>query len=223
MSRNVQLLHNFEEAEYWINRMFGAGLIGLQKPQITDLHAARERVRNSLRLLVKGFTPDPGPFAEIQKGYLLLQEFLPNNTHDTRVTVVGNRAFAFRRHNRPDDFRASGSGRIDWDVPQIDLEMIRLAFRAQRKLQAQSLAIDGMYRNGEPVIGEISYIYESWAVESCPGHWEIASDDTEANDLQWVEGHLRPEDAILEDFLARVEAHKTRSEPALGEMTTLRI
>src|SRR4051795_6807285 len=29
MSNNVRLVHNFDEAEYWINRMFGAGLISL--------------------------------------------------------------------------------------------------------------------------------------------------------------------------------------------------
>jgi glutathione synthase/RimK-type ligase-like ATP-grasp enzyme len=221
MSRNVQLLNNIEEAEYWIDRMFGAGLVALEKPQVTDLNAARGRVRNALRLLVKGLTPDPGRLSEVQRGYLLVQEFLPGNTHDTRVTVVGNRAFAFRRHNRPDDFRASGSGRIDWEVDKIDPQMVRLAFRAQRKLGAQSLAIDGMYRNGEPVIGEISYIYESWAVEACPGHWETSEGDRDSTDLKWVEGHVRPEDAILEDFLSVLDNRGAPGpDAALREVAT---
>jgi len=204
MSRNVQLLHNLEEAEYWIDRMFGAGLVALQKPELGGLKGAGDRARSAARLLVKGLPPAPNQFAEVQRGYLLLQEFLDGNEFDNRITVIGNRAFGFRRFNRPDDFRASGSGRIDWDHTKIDPAMVRLAFRAQRKLQAQSFAIDGMYRKGEPVIGEISYIYESWAVEACPGHWEIAEDDTEATEMKWVEGHLKPEDAILEDFLSEL-------------------
>ena len=200
MSNNVRLVHNFAEAEYWIDRMFGAGLLTLEKPE-AGLAGMRKRSKDAARLLVKGLTPGPFPFAELQRGYLLLQEFLPGNTYDTRVTCIGNRAFAFRRHNRPDDFRASGSGRIDWDVSKIDPEMVRLAFRARRKLQSQSLAIDGLYRNGQPVIIECSYVYDTWAVETCPGHWEVDEDDTEAKDLKWVEGRVWPEHVILDDFL----------------------
>jgi glutathione synthase/RimK-type ligase-like ATP-grasp enzyme len=222
MSQNVQLLQNFEEAEYWINRMFGAGLVTLQKPKIDGLKGLQKRARNALRLLVKGLTPDPGPFTEIQKGYLLLQEFMPGNEFDTRITVIGNRAFAFRRFNRPNDFRASGSGRIDWDHTKVDPQLLRLAFKAKRTLQSQSLAVDGMYRNGEPVIVEISYIYDTWAVEACPGHWEVAEDDTEATDLKWVEGRMWPEHAILDDFLALLDK-RAQSEPVSAEFATGRV
>lgn len=220
MSRNVQMLHNFEEAEYWINRMFGAGLVGLEKPEVHGLQDVRDRARSAVRFLVKGLTPSPASaFAEIQRSYVLLQEFLPDNAFDTRVTVIGNRAFAFRRHNRPGDFRASGSGRIDWDYTKVDPQMVRLAFAAQRKLSSQSLAIDGLYRDGKPVIGEISYIYESWAVAECAGHWELDGGDADGGELRWVEGHVWPEDAILEDFLATVDAHrrgKTESPEAVA-------
>ena len=218
MSRNVQLLHNFEEALYWIDRMFGAGLVALQKPKIEGVRGAVDRARSAARLLAKGFSPDPGRMAEVQRGYLLLQEFLPGNEFDTRATVIGNRAFAFRRHNRPGDFRASGSGRIDWDFTQIDPRMIRLAFKAQRRLQAQSLAVDGMYRNGEPTLGEISYIYESWAVAECAGHWELGEGDPETAELTWVEGHLWPEDAILADFLALIDRRQRGESPVEPDM-----
>jgi glutathione synthase/RimK-type ligase-like ATP-grasp enzyme len=213
MSNNVRLVHNFDEAEYWINRLFGAGLISLEKPTLNGVNGALKRGRDAMRLLAKGLTPGPLPFAELQRGYLLLQEFLPGNEFDTRVSVIGNRAFAFRRHNRPDDFRASGSGRIDWDVPKIDLEMVRLAIRARRKLGSQSLAIDGLYRNGEPTIIETSYVYDTWAVEACPGHWEVDEADVDATDLQWVEGHVKPEDVILDDFLALVDKRAQVGSP----------
>jgi hypothetical protein len=200
-SENVRMLKSFDEAEYWINRMFGSGAVALQRPAIDSVAAVRKRLKDSLRLLVKGIPPDPGRRSDLQRGYLLVQEFLPGNDFDTRVSVIGNRAFGFRRMNRPGDFRASGSGRIDFDHTKVDPEIVRLAFKAQRKLESQSLAIDGMYRNGERVIVEISYYYEGWALAACPGHWELRG-EAEDGRLEWVEGSVRPDDAILQDFLA---------------------
>jgi glutathione synthase/RimK-type ligase-like ATP-grasp enzyme len=44
-----------------------------------------------------------------------LQKFIKNNDGDYRVTVIGGKfAYSFKRLNRPNDFRASGSGRIDY-------------------------------------------------------------------------------------------------------------
>ena len=211
MSRNVEMIHDVAEAEYWINRMFGEGLVTLEKPKLGGLGGARKRVRDALRLLVKGLPPYPAPYSEIQRGYVMFQEFLPGNEFDHRVTVVGNRAFAFRRLNRPNDFRASGSGRIEWDPSKIDPAMVRLAFTAQSALEGQSFAMDGIYRDGKPVIVEISYIYDSWAVEACPGHWELRG-EPEDGQLEWVEGRMWPEDAILDDFLALIDRRQRWAE-----------
>jgi hypothetical protein len=154
----------------------------------------------------------------LHRDYVLFQEFLSNNDHDTRVTVIGNRAFGFRRFNRPNDFRASGSGRIDWDQTRIDPEMVRLAFRTARKLRSQSLAVDGMYNAArEPVLVEISYYYEGWALAACPGHWALRGDDPETGRLEWVEGQVRPEDAILDDFLDLLAARSGPMQPAPAE------
>ena len=210
MSRNVELLHNFGQAEYWINRLFGEGLVTLEKPKLEGFNGVRRRARDSLRLLVKGLPPNPAPHSEIQRGYVLFQEFLPGNEFDHRVTVVGNRAFAFRRLNRPGDFRASGSGRIEWEPEKIDLAMVRMAFAAQRKLESQSFAMDGIYRDGTPVIVEISYLYDSWAIAACPGHWELRGEPEDGR-LEWVEGRMWPEDAILDDFIALVASRQRQT------------
>lgn len=42
----------------------------------------------------------------------LIQEYIPSK-FDYRVTVIGDYVFGFKRHNRPNDFRASGSGLIE--------------------------------------------------------------------------------------------------------------
>lgn len=208
-SENVALLQSYSDAWYWIDRMFGSGLLALQWPTIRPRGAVVRRASDAVRLLTKGIPPALGNRTDLQKGYVLLQEFLPGNQFDTRVTVIGNRAFAFQRLNRPDDFRASGSGRIEFDPSMIDLGNVRLAFQAARQLQTQSLATDVLYRNGERVLVEISYYYEGWAVQACPGHWELRGEPKDGQ-LDWIEGEMRPEDAILADFLAVLD-HRERS------------
>ena len=62
-------------------------------------------------------------------------------TYDTRVTVIGGRAFAFRRFNRDDDFRSSGSGKIDYNMEEIDKRMIKLALKVSKK---DGISINGL-------------------------------------------------------------------------------
>jgi len=104
--------------------------------------------------------------------------------------------------NRTGDFRASGSGVIDWNPELIDPGAIRLAFKVAEQLQTDSLAIDILYKGTVPVVAEISYTYASWAVAKCPGHWVHTRESIEK--LSWVHGSLRPEDAIFEDFLHKI-------------------
>jgi hypothetical protein len=186
---NVRMLSSYAEACYWIERLFDFGTRNMDEPEIPLC----QRIGEAAVLLLKGRVP---PLWEVHRGYLLFQEFLEDNPFDTRVTVIGDRAFAFRRFNREGDFRASGSGRIDWDPAAIMPEFVDLAFSVARKLGTQSCAIDGLLRNGEPVVGEISYTYVSWAVEACPGYWDSSRN--------WHERSMWPEEAQIEDFLVRL-------------------
>jgi glutathione synthase/RimK-type ligase-like ATP-grasp enzyme len=77
-----------------------------------------------------------------ERGYVYFQDFVPNNLFDTRVTVIGNRAFAYIRKVRPGDFRASGSGDIDYDPRNILPECIQIAFKVTQKVGSQSMAFD---------------------------------------------------------------------------------
>lgn len=194
-SSNVRLLRSRREAERVLHALFGRGLLTLNMldalPQ--SRLELRERLGNlarSLGLRREGKHLNWLP----QRGYLLLQEFLPRNAFDTRVTVIGDRAFAFRRFNRPGDFRSSGSGLIDHNPRGIEMDVVALAFTTARKLGTQSLAIDGLRREGKPVIGEISYTYMSGAVRACPGYWD--------HTLRWHEGGMWPEEAQATDFVA---------------------
>jgi glutathione synthase/RimK-type ligase-like ATP-grasp enzyme len=125
--------------------------------------------------------------------YILFQEFLPDNQFDTRITVIGDRAFGFRRLNRENDFRASGSGIIDYDPHQVDLACVKIAFEVSQKMKAQSLAFDFLLKENKYVINEISYTFVDHAIYDCPGHWN--------SELNWIDRRIWPQEAQAEDFL----------------------
>lgn len=205
-AENVQLIETHARAAYWIRRMFDEGVWELSKYHIKR-PGPKARLVDAARILVKGKPPPPPPSRwDFHKGYILFQEFIPDNNHDTRITVIGNRAFCFRRFNRPGDFRASGSGRIDYDQAAINPAAIRLAYLAAERLGTQSLAADIVYRpTGAPVILEVAYTYMSGAVHDCPGHWELDG-PLATGRLRWVDGHMWPEEAQVTDFLARLKS-----------------
>ena len=208
-SSNVRLLHDMDEASRWIARLFGPGVTGL-RPDAPAVRETLRRAKGAVRHLRGESAIEDLEYSELQHGYFYVQEFLPGNEHDVRVTVIGNRAFAFRRFNRPGDFRASGSGRINWERDHIDEDGIRLAFKVARRLHTQSLAVDLLQRCGRKVLAEISYTYASWAVRDCPGHWTLQG-DAGSGVLSWVEGRVHPEDAIFDDFVGRLRSRDAKS------------
>lgn len=199
-SSNVRLVQSGKEAELWIDRLFGDGVFALADTTNRPPWRVRaRRLKAAAKLALQGILP-PDAW-ELHKDYILFQEFLPDNPFDTRVTVIGNRAFGFRRFNRDNDFRASGSGRIDHNPDEIAPGFVHLAFKISQRLKTQSCAVDGLRRGTEPVVGEISYTYASWAVHDCPGHWELVG-----NELKWCPGHMWPEEAQVQDFLQALRA-----------------
>ena len=162
-SSNVMLLHSARQARVWTERLFHRGVRQLAGPKATLAGRVQSKAREWLRGV------DIYSQWEVHRGYAMFQEFLTDNQFDTRVTVIGDRAFGFRRFNRSGDFRASGSGIIDHNPDGIAPEFIRLAFDTARKLKAQSCAIDGLWRGKEAVVGEVSYTYASRLISECPG------------------------------------------------------
>jgi hypothetical protein len=197
---NVRLVRDRQEALFYVDQLFAHGVTALGYRPASRSRQQLRRLR-AVTTHAKGHHPyAPTEQAELQHGYFFAQEFLPGNDLDVRITIIGDRAFVFRRLNRPDDFRASGSGRIDWNPRQVGDELVRFAFDVARKLDAQTVALDILRRGSEPVIVELTLSYASWAVRDCPGHWELYGNH-ETGDLKWVDGSMRPEDAIFTDFV----------------------
>ena len=199
-SYNVVLLRSKHSAQKYIRRMFLKGETpSLVMKQVSDKFkaiATGRKTNLNIPHMVNNF------LTEIQRkrlfpkevGYVYFQEFLPNNKNDLRIVVVGNRSWGFYRGVRPNDFRASGSGLIDYETP-IPLNMIEKSFSVAQKLGTHSVCFDYVKApDGEYKIVEICYGYVGAAVHKCRGYWD--------SDLVFHEGHFWPEECILKDFIS---------------------
>jgi glutathione synthase/RimK-type ligase-like ATP-grasp enzyme len=117
------------------------------------------------------------------------QEFISGNDSDLRITAIGDRyAVGFWRRNRPNDFRASGSGRIDYEKPIPD-ELIHFCLDINRRLNFDSMAYDIIFRDDSFLITEISYTYLDYPIYKAPGYFER----NEPRQLKFRIGHTWPE------------------------------
>ncbi len=204
-SLNVRLVPNARVARALAKQAFGKGfrpIAGYTADLVRRYGSARKRegLFEALRRLPQTMARIRQLNSELgtERGYVYFQDFLEGNSFDTRVTIIGDRAFAFTRDVRPGDFRASGSGRIVYDRQKIHPECVKIAFEVTRRVGSQSMAFDFvMDGGGAPRIAEVSYCYDARAVYDCAGHWDAR--------LAWHEGHVWPEDAILIDLLERLD------------------
>ena len=209
-SQNVQLVRDRSKARRIINRSFGRGW----KP--SRFYALQERFWqfrkapsltsfvNIGRGVVRAILPhEKHRNVPVERHYVYFQDFIPDNDCDIRVIVIGERAFAIKRAIRDGDFRASGSGALVHDPATIPKNCVRLAFDITRRLGAQSVTYDFMFKDGAPVIGEVSYAFALEGYRDCPGWW--------SPDLSWNEGAFRPEFFMIEDILLQLETGNRRN------------
>lgn len=204
-STNVRLIQCKEDAYKVINRMFSSGYPATDSA-IKDLKTKirKHRVSQDLFCTLARAPKTLGNWLRMrskipwERGYCYFQEYLPENYFDTRVTVIGEKAFAFRRFVRPGDFRASGSGLVDHSRENIDIACIAAAFQVARKLGSTCLAFDYIKEKNdpEPVLVEISFGFVPDVVFNCPGYW--------TENLEWHEGCLFPQDVILNQILEKI-------------------
>lgn len=135
-------------------------------------------------------------------GVVYWQEYLPGNDGDLRVVVIGDStAFAFWRRNRPGDFRASGSGDIDYSR-EVPLDVVRYCVDLNRRLDFDSMAYDILFKDGRFLITEMSCTYPDATIKDLAGHYVLS----EAGDLELVSGRMAPQQAWVEWALQRAQS-----------------
>lgn len=206
-SNNVRLIKSPSHAKRLARQAFKNGFS--QRDRLADFQNRRwkfsqTRTMKSALNVAKGFFKLflPSELDKLhgrEKGYLYFQEFIPNNLFDIRIIVIGNRAVGIKRYNRKNDFRASGSGLIDYNYESIDVRCVKTSFNIARKLDTQSLAFDFVFdSNGKPLIIEISYCYSLTAYDKCPGYWD--------SNLDWHQADVCLQNYMIEDLIKSLES-----------------
>ncbi len=178
-SDNVSLVKNHKKAIGIINKAFSSGFSQYNswgslverwrkyRDNKTDFEDLLDGVG---RLLIPTtFSKTKGP----ERGYVYFQEFVPNNNFDIRVTYVFGKCFALRRKVRSGDFRASGSGNIDYDMSKIPKDALKIAFEVANKLKLQTAAFDFVTYNEKPLIIEMSYGFGYDQDQFNYGYWDV--------------------------------------------------
>lgn len=178
-SSNVKLIKTKFEAKKIINKAFGRGFSQFDalthfKYRIENFRSGKEGfigvIKGFIRLFI-GSEYSNKYYKE--KSYVYFQEFIPNNNFDIRVIVIGDKAFAIKRMVRKNDFRASGSGNIIYNIEEIPQECLKIAFEVANRIETQSLAFDFVFdEENKPLVVEISYGFVPQAYERCPGYWD---------------------------------------------------
>lgn len=202
-SSNVRLMRCSKDLHRYAKKMFSVGaspVPSLTTDFQTNIRKSSEGILAFLkkaplviarRIKMKLLSPR-------ERGYVLIQRFYPENTGDIRVTIIKDRAFVLLRKNRPNDFRASGSGLITYpDCGGFKAE-IELAFRLTDYLQAKYLAVDMIKdNNGSPIIVEYCPGFARGLVEKAPGFM--------CRDGEYVSGSFKPSDLIIQDVIDQMK------------------
>lgn len=185
-SANVKLAKTKSQAKGFVRKAFGSGFFQFDRIEYLKDNYRKWKEGKDKYGLIKGLyrlfiKTEFSKMYHREKGYIYFQNFIPNNSFDIRVVVVGDKAFALKRLVRKDDFRASGGGSIIYDKNQIDERCVKIAFEVNEKIKSQSIAYDFVFdENNNPLIVEISYGYAAPAYDKCEGYWD--------KDLNWHKG-----------------------------------
>lgn len=81
------------------------------------------------------------------KEKMVLQTFIPNLEYDYKVLVFGEKFYILRRKTRDNDFRASGSGKLEFPdgLTEKEIQVLDFAKKAYIQLDTPLLSIDIAY------------------------------------------------------------------------------
>lgn len=201
-SRNVFLVKSQTEAKKLIIKAFGKGFrqynaIGGVKEAIRKFLIGKNKIFDIAKAVAHIIYPIKLEFAiGRERGYVLFQDFIPDNTFDIRVIVIDNKAFAIKRMVRQNDFRASGSGFIEYEKHHFKDSIIAHSFELADTLKSSCLAIDYVFEGETPLVVEVSYGFAKKGYDACAGYWD--------KDLNWYPGSFNPYGWMIESVIRKI-------------------
>ena len=196
-SSNVKLIRSKNQAVKLVKKAFGKGFSNYDaKASLKDRFYKWRTGKGSLWNVIKGVLRfyKPPAFAKVlgrEVGYVYFQDFIPRNDSDTRIIVIGERAFALKRFVRKNDFRASGSGNFAYAREEFDERCVKITFEINKIIKSQSLAVDFVFNEAnEPLLIELSYGFVKEVYDPCTGFWD--------KDLNWHKGKFNEQGWMVE-------------------------
>lgn len=183
-SYNVKLIRSNRELNSYIKKCFNGGIKNY--PSITKdlIHKTKQTHKaNGFKSVLKRAMRIPGflkaynerkKYSPVDIGYVYFQEFVPGNKSDIRVSVVGDKAWAYTRFVRENDFRASGSGSMCFDHKKIPDSLIEKSFSSAKSLKMQSCCFDWVKdtRDNSFKVVEVSMGFVDDYVIKCGGYFD---------------------------------------------------
>lgn len=179
-SHNVKLLRSMSELLRYGKRMLGRGydaspsLFYKAKGNIQSSHNWATFVKRFKRIPEFLHTLKSAKSFSNERGYVYLQEFIPNDGYDIKVVVVGDKLSFIGREIRKGDFRASGGGSLFYDKSIISKNIIDSAFSTSDRLGFKCMGYDYVVdkRDGTGKIVEISYGFSHTALIDSGGYYD---------------------------------------------------
>lgn len=126
--------------------------------------------------------------SKIHKGYrkesiyrkkFIIQEFVYGINNDWKVLVFWDKYYILRRKNRPNDFRASGSGLFSFD-DNVDIRLLEAAKEIRKYFDVPMISLDLAISNNKVILWEFQFLYFGTStLEKSPyyykeknGNWE---------------------------------------------------
>lgn len=180
-SHNVKLIKSRLQALLYASISFTIGRSRKGSYSIfMDRYKSRD-ILGILRSLGRVIVPSAKGIRGREAGYIIAQEYFSGNDGDIRIVVIRNKAIGIRRGNRPDDFRASGSGVITYEVSDLPRELILTAFDLSKLFSMEIVAFDFLKDKSEFILIESSYTVSYDSYNKCKGYWDTKGVWIDAN------------------------------------------
>jgi hypothetical protein len=130
-SRNVRRANNIEEGKKVLSKMMEKNF----QFNSDSLYFIYRRLKNKKHY--------PKKF-----GKVIIQEFIPDLTHDWKILVLGDKCLGGKRYVRKNDFRASGSKlyEMEEDPPE---NVLSFALKCKQELGCANASLDISENNGD--------------------------------------------------------------------------
>lgn len=211
-SHNVRMIHTPQELTAYGEKMFRQGMSSapsLRYKATSNIKSSKniktfinraKRIPEFLKSLsnAKKFN--------IERGYVYLQEFIPNEGYDLKIAVVGDKLSFIGRSIRKGEFRASGGGELFYDKSKVTMDVINSAFKTSDLLGFSCMGYDYVVNNktGKGKIIEISYGFSHQALLDAKGYFDRKG--------QWISEPLNVPFEILNNLIKEFKNKEVSSE-----------